>query len=68
MADDRRAGRENEYLIPHTDGFGNIVGHHQGGNPLPPDNAVHVLGYLQTRLIIQRREGLIQQQDVRVNG
>ena len=44
------------------------MGHQQGGLALGADDAPDIAGYRQPGLIVQRREGFIQQQDIRACG
>ena len=66
LPDDGRARRQDQYAVAHADALGDVVRHHQRRHLFPADDAVHILGHLQPRLIIQRRERLVQQQDVRL--
>ena len=54
--------------VGHTDGFGNVVGHQQGGELLAAQNGVDIGGHRQPGLVVQRREGFIQQQDPGIEG
>src|SRR5450631_2228593 len=58
--------RQNDDSLSHADGFADIVGHQDRGLALPPQNGRELFGQRKAGLRVQRREWLVEQDNVRL--
>lgn len=64
--DPSRPAGQDDHPVGHTDGFGDVMGHQEGGFPLPAKYLNHLILNGQAGLVVQGRKRFVQKQHLRV--